>query len=413
MAVRLDKVPPPAKLPASPNAWVWLGLLLLALLLGMGLTLVLGGQSLGQQPVTFWGMALGLPLLIWSGLLLVRFMVHLSLLSSAEGWNEAREADWLAKLRKGRRSQQVLAISLYTALREEGDEQGDMQYEALVGGKSVLKTQPVRGKGEPTARHSAMAPVVGESGALLDDAAMLLRLYRQVLSDIAETLQAFPAEQPVTLVLETDSGVPLAQQQDAWQLAWAESGIRQTPTRLERKGLDAVDHWLDVRITDPALLLVVALCVAPEPLEDSAEVAVALLLGNRLTQKTVPAVAYLHRPEQEHGITSETLHYAARQALDWVPLKADALKRLWLVGIPAKRQGDVNTMALELLKPEPALRDLGALLGHPGCAAPWAAIAAAVQAARREGQAQIIFSGNVVAESALWGAVVMAAPSPQ
>lgn len=413
MAVRLDKVPPPAKLPASPNAWVWLGLLLLALLLGMGLTLVLGEQSLGQQPVTFWGMALGIPLLIWSGLLLVRFMVHLSLLSSAEGWNEAREADWLAKLRKGRRSQQVLAVSLYTALHEEGDKQGDAQFEALVGGKSVLKTQSVRGKGELTARHSAMAPVLGESGALLDDAAMLLRLYRQVLVDIVEALQAFPAEQPLTLVLETDSGVPLAQQQSAWQQAWAESGIRQTATRLERQGLDAVDHWLDVRIADPALLLVVALCVAPEPLEDSAEVAVALLLGNRLTQKTVPAVAYLHRPEQEHGTTAETLRYAARQALDWVPLTAEALERAWLVGIPANRQGDINTVALELLKPEPALRDLGACLGHAGSAAPWVAIATAVQAARRDSQPQIIFSGNAVAESALWSSVVMAAPSSQ
>jgi hypothetical protein len=277
----------------------------------------------------------------------------------------------------------------------------------------VLKTQSVRGKGELTARHSAMAPVLGESGALLDDTAMLLHLYRQVLVDIAEALSAFPVEQPLTLVLETDSGVPLAQQQSAWQLAWTESGIRQTPIRLERKGLGAVDHWLDVRIADPALLLVVALCVAPEPLEGSAEAAVALLLGNRLTQKTVPAVAYLHRPEQEHGTTAETLRYAARQALDWVPLKAEALKRAWLVGIPAKRQGDINTVALELLKPEPALRDLGACLGHAGRAAPWVAIATAVEAARRDRQPQIIFSGNAVAESALWSSVVMAAPSSQ
>lgn len=130
MAVRLDKVPPPAKLPAPPSAWVWLGLLLLAVLIGMGLTLALGEQSLGQQPVLFWGRALGVPLAVWSLLLFGRFLLHISLLSSAEGWNEAREADWLAKLRKGRRSQQVLAVSLYTALRDEGDGQGDAQFEA-------------------------------------------------------------------------------------------------------------------------------------------------------------------------------------------------------------------------------------------------------------------------------------------
>lgn len=411
MAIRLDKLPPPAKLPASPNAWVWLGLLVLALVLGMGLTLAFGEQSLGRQPATFWGLALGVPVLAWSGLLLARLMMHLSLLSGAEGWNEAREADRLAKLRKGRRSQQVLAVSLYTALREEGDKQGDTHFEALASGKGALKTQPVRGKGELAARHSAMAPMLGESGAPLDDAAMLLRLCRQVLGEIAEALRAFPAEQELSLVLEIDSAVPPDRQQDAWQQAWAESGIRQTATRLERQGLDAVDHWLDVRISDSSLLLVVALCVAPEPLEDSAEVAVALLLGNRLTQKTLPAVAYLHRPEQEHGTTGETLRYAARQALDWVPLNAGAVQRAWLVGIPAKRQGDLSGVQLELLKPEPAVRDLGAILGHPGLAAPWLAIATAVQAARGDRQPQFIFSGNAVAESALWSAVVMAVPS--
>ncbi|OBY87584.1 hypothetical protein A6723_006885 [Pseudomonas sp. AU11447] len=405
MAVRLDKVPPPAKPPTPPSAWVWLGLLLLALLSGMGLTLALGEQSLGEQPLLFWGRALGIPLVVWSLLLFARFLLHISLLSSAEGWDEAREADWLAKLRKGRRSQQVLAVSLHTALRDEEDGQGDAQFEALTCGKSELKTQPVRGKGELTARHTAMLPVMDDAGKTQDDAAMLLRLYRQVLGEMAVALRAFPAEQPLMLVQETDSSVPPAEQQDAWQRAWAESGIRQSVTRLERQGLDAIDHWLDERIADPALVLVVALCVAPEPLEDSAEVAVGLLLGNRLTQKTSRAVAYLHRPEQEHGTTGETLRYAAHQALDWVPLKAEALKRAWLVGIPAKRQGDINTAVQELLKPEPAVRDLGACLGHPGCAAPWLAIAAALEAVRREGQPQIIFSGNTVADSALWSSV--------
>ncbi|MFV3370868.1 hypothetical protein ACNFH5_22100 [Pseudomonas sp. NY15435] len=405
MVVRLDKVPPPAKPPVPPSAWVWLGLLLLALLIGMGLTLALGEQSLGEQPLLFWGRALGIPLVVWSLLLFARFLLHISLLSSAEGWDEAREADWLAKLRKGRRSQQVLAVSLYTALRDEGDGQGDAQFEALTCGKSELKTQPVRGKGELTARHTAMLPVMDDVGETLDDATMLLRLYRQVLGEMAVALLAFPAEQPLMLVQETDSSVPPAEQQDAWQRAWAESGIRQSVTRLERRGLDAIDHWLDKRIADPALLLVVALCVASEPLEDSAEVAVALLLGNRLTQTTSRAVAYLHRPEQEHGTTGETLRYAVHQALDWVPLKAEALKRAWLVGIPAKRQGDINTAVQELLKPEPVVRDLGACLGHPGCAAPWLAIAAAVEAVRREGQPQIIFSGNTVADSALWSSV--------
>ncbi|WP_447749105.1 hypothetical protein [Pseudomonas nicosulfuronedens] len=409
MAVRLDKVPPPAKQPAPPSLWVWLGLLLLALLAGLGLTLGLGEESLGQRPLQFWGRALGLPLAIWGVLLFARLLLHISLLGSAEGWDEARDADWLAKLRQGRRSQQVLVVSLYTALREEGDAQGLAQLDALTCGQAALKAQPVRGKGELTCRHSALAPVLDETGTPLDAAAMLLRLYRQVLGDMAKALQAFPAEQSLVLVLETDSTVPVNQQQDAWQLAWAESGIRQPVSRLERQGLDAIDHWLDARIADPALLLVVALRIAPEHDEDSAEVALGLLFGNRRRQNTLPPVAYLHRPEQEHGTTTETLRYAARQALDWVPVKAEAVKQVWLVAIPAKRQGDISSVLQELLKPEPDLRDLGASLGHPGCAAGWTAIAAAVQAVCRGGQPQFIFSGEGAANAGLWSTVVMAA----
>lgn len=65
MPVRLDQVPALAPRPARPRVWLWLGLLPLFLLLGVGLTLMFGTQPLRQQPVNFWGLALGVPLLGW------------------------------------------------------------------------------------------------------------------------------------------------------------------------------------------------------------------------------------------------------------------------------------------------------------------------------------------------------------
>ncbi|MEF9672781.1 hypothetical protein QNM99_12885 [Pseudomonas sp. PCH446] len=94
-----------------------------------------------------------------------------------------------------------------------------------------------------------------------------------------------------------------------------------------------MDQWLDQRITDQALLLVVALRFAPQQPEGTAEVAVGLLFGNRLTQTTLAPIAYLHRPEQERGPTTEALLYAARQSLDWVPLEAKSIEQVWRGGL--------------------------------------------------------------------------------
>ncbi|MNN73617.1 hypothetical protein D3C81_1897500 [compost metagenome] len=77
MPVRLDKVPPLAPRPARPRIWLWLGLLLSGLLLGLGGT---------------WG-------------------EH----AAADGWDEAREEVLIRKIRQGRRLQQVLGVSWYTA----------------------------------------------------------------------------------------------------------------------------------------------------------------------------------------------------------------------------------------------------------------------------------------------------------
>ncbi len=73
-----------------------------------------------------------------------------------------------------------------------------------------------------------------------------------------------------------------------WQQAWQESGIGQPTTLLSGHGLTVIDHWLDHRIKDSAVLLVVAVQIAPEQPEMTGEAVVGLLLANRLTQKYLP-----------------------------------------------------------------------------------------------------------------------------
>ncbi|WP_413704910.1 hypothetical protein [Pseudomonas sp. Pseusp16] len=405
MPVRLDKVPPLALRPAQPGFLRWLGLLLLllCLLLGVGGGLVFGDEPLPQWPVDFWGLAVGIPIFGWCLLGFLRVALYLGQQGVADGWDEAREEDLIRKIRQGRRSQQLLSVSLYTAFRNPED-QPDAQLNKLRSGTQSLKAQATR-LGEAPLRHSRLHCGADESSNDL-----LLRVVTQVLSDLAQTLAQVPDDRLLALLLEIESSFSEDLLCRVWQQAWAESGIRQTTVLVEGSGLAAVDHWLDQRINDQAMLMVVALHLAPEQPEDTAEVAVGLLLGNRLTQTTLAPIAYLHRPEQERAATDIDLLYATRQALDWVPLQAQAVERVWRAGIDAQRQASIATALMDVpmpVQPPQGLCNLDAVLGQPGKTSPWLAIAAAAQSIERGAGPQFIFSGGGAATAGLWGTVLM------
>src|SRR5471032_815137 len=103
MAVQLDQLPPVATRPARPRLWLWLALLPLLMLAVSGLTLVLGVRTLQQQAEYLWLNALGPPLLGWVALGFVRVLMFLGQHRAADGWDDAREADLLRRLRCGRR----------------------------------------------------------------------------------------------------------------------------------------------------------------------------------------------------------------------------------------------------------------------------------------------------------------------
>lgn len=403
MPVRLDKVPALALRSARPRIWLWFVLLLLCLLLGVGGTLLFGDEPLRQRPVDFWSLALGLPILGWCVLGFVRVLFYIGEQSAADGWDEAREDDMIRKIRQGRRSQQVLGVSLYTALHDPAEEP-TTQLEALLNGTEALKTQPSRMDGA-TVSHSRLIEDSDE-----DLETVLLSVLEQRLADLAPILAQLSDDKPLALLLEVDSRLPEDQWRPAWREIWRESGIRQSTVPVEGSGLAAVDQWLDQRIGDQALLMVLAVQLAPEKPEGTAEVAVGLLFGNRLTQTTLAPIAYLHRPEQERKPTDADLLYATRQALDWVPLEAKSIEKAWRVGIDPQRHAAIATVLVDVpmpVKQPQGLCNLDALLGHPGKASPWLAIAAAVQTIERGAGPQFMFSGGGAATAGLWGTVLM------
>lgn len=335
MAVRLDQVPALALRPERPRMWLWLSMLPLFLLLGSGMIILFADQSMRQQPTVFWGLALGPPLMGWCLLSFGRALQYIGQQRVADGWDEARAQDVICKNHLGRRSLQLFSVSVYTALR--GAQVGAAeQLAGLLKGTKALKAQPFRLGG--AMRHSRLP---GDRDT--DPELVLLEALEQVLADVAQTLVQQPDDQPLKLLLEVDSDLPENRLRRVWQQAWRESGIRQSTVPVKGGGLDAVDHWLDQRADDHAMLLVVAFQFVPDRPEGTAEVVVALLLGNHLTQTASPPVAHLHRPELARGVTAEASCYAVRQALNWVPLDASSIEHVWLTGID--RQCDAAVMA--------------------------------------------------------------------
>ncbi|WP_447748214.1 hypothetical protein [Pseudomonas nicosulfuronedens] len=404
MVVRLDKVPPALDEPPKPRLWLWLLPLPALLALGVALALWLGGN--GLAPARFWLFALGVPAIIWCAVAVVRGLIYLGELSAVEGWNEAREADLMQKMRRGRRSQQVLAVSLHTALRELNAENGQAQCSALLANDgSQLRAQP---GWEGSARHSRLPLVEVDTKQRV-----LSRVLATVLEELAAKLSVFPLDRPVALLLEMEGGLQEVVTQKIWADTLAHSGIRQTLTPIDGSGLAAIDRWLDERIQDEALLMVVSFQVAPKQVEGSAEAVVGLLLGNRLTQSTLQPLAYLHRPEPTHGTDKTAARQATVQALDWVPLPASSIGRVWVAGTDTPRNALITSSMEAVELPAKAIHNLGKLLGDAGRASPWMAIAVAVEAMAVKAEPQFIFTGDSAEGACMWCSVVMPAVVPQ
>lgn len=408
MSVRLDQVPALSPRPARPRGWLWLAVLpLLFSLLGVCGAFLFGSQSMRQQPLSFWGLALGAPLLGWCLLSFGRVLMYLGQQQVADGWDMARDEDLIQKIRQGRRVQQVLAVSLQTALREP-EAPSASQMNALLGGIKALKAQPSR-KGETVLRHSRITGNTHEQLELI-----LGRVFTRMFVELLPTLARVPDETPLALLLEVESALPENVWQHVWRQAWSESGICQPVVAVEGRGLQALDKWLDQHIGDQALLLVVAVQFAPQQPEGTAEAAIGLMFGNRLTQIDLPPIAYLHRPEQEREETIDAMLYAARQALNWVPLDARSIEQTWRAGVDVQRDDSLSKVLGGVPLPardNQGFYNLDTLLGHPGKASPWLAIAAATHHIQSGAGPQFILSGGGSIDAGLWNTVLTPVPS--
>lgn len=395
MPVRLDKLPKEAELPEQPHVWFWMVAWPLFVVLLVAGADVLAGRDL------LWPSILSTALLVFSPVTIIRMTFYHVPFYRGTRFNEDLEQHRHKLMKIGRRSLDVLGTSLYTGLRQAGDRSDAAQLQAMLSDAKALKRQPSR-FGSDVVGYSRLAGIEGSPHSVL------LQTLKQVLADLAPTLLQVPATTRLALLLEIDCGLPEDQVQRILASAWAESGILQTTIAVDRTGLDAVDQWLERPMSDQELGLIVAVRLAPQPLEGSAEVALGLLLGNR-HKAALPPIACLHRPEQELEANAESLQQAAENALEWAAVSGQKIYRGWRAGVDMRRNACLGQMYSRLsipLQPGMTLCHLDALLGRAGEASSWLAIAAAIQAAQFEGGWQFVVSGNDHPGGRLWSTVV-------
>ncbi|MEX0551281.1 hypothetical protein [Raoultella terrigena] len=343
-------------------------------------------------------------MLVWLLVFVLRVLFWLFQHNHADGWDRKREETLLRETRRGRRGLQILHIGVDIPLPEEP---GHSPVTLLMEGPSILKSQVGRGR-EDYCLHTffPIPPMVQESDDSLEpeqqDLVVFKARLQKLLADVAIALAPFSPKQTLSVLFEVDTSILPRRFIPAWHESLEEAGIVQPIEYIDGHGAQFIDEWLDNRINDRSLLLVIAAQVAPEMRQGSAEAMVALLLGNRLTQNTIPPLAWLHRPERA---VPQLLEEAIAQAADWVPLEAGQVKHLWLSGLTLEEASAIiPVMTIPLLSgvPSPAGRhNTDLIIGRAGCVSPWLAAAMGTLAAQQTGSAQLAISADDVTGT-LW-----------
>lgn len=398
MRYSLKHLPERYPRPAPPKTFRWFAVLALMLVISVILMRIFGRYIDNSH---FWLIAIGTPVVVWIVSFGIRMWFWSLQDSKANGFDSRREQWILRETRRARRALQVLNTTYITAYPEI---EKDVVATAMLNNKSIIASQ-ADWKGEKSKRVSRILVGPEDTPELL-----ISRLLSELIAGLP--VDRFPEHVLLVVALDISSSVSLDAVRDIWQQEWQESGITCAVEYLDGSGPGVIDSWMNNRFKELAMLLIVSLQIAPVVSNNSAEAAVAILLGNRLTQEALEPVALLHRPDPAPpGGLEEGMRMAAYN----VPIKENIVKHLWLAGLTKEQRAEVvgsqNKHPAQSVEDD-AVVNLDVSMGHAGAAAPWLAIAAATDIARQTQLPQMIISGDTT-QDVLWSTLVTPTASRQ
>lgn len=349
----------------------------------------------------FWLFALGVPTAIWGSAFAFRLGTWMLRDIKANGFDRRREQWILRETRSARRALQVLNASFITGHSASSQE---VIATFMQDNDSIIVSQTDRNGNEST-RMSRVASSPQDTPKYL-----ITGIFSELLVKLPFT--QFPDKASLVVVFNISTSLPREAIRHCWDDAMKKNNITVPVEYGEGNGLSIIDDWLNTRIKDKAMLLIVGLQFDPSDSDNTAEAGVALLLGNRLTQEALDPVALLHRPDPAPpGGLEEGMRMAA-----WnVPLKENIVKHLWLAGLTKEQRAEVvesqNKHPAQSVEDD-AVANLDVSMGHAGAAAPWLAIAAATEIARQTQSPQMIICGDTT-QNVLWSTFITPIASRQ
>ncbi|VEB98100.1 Uncharacterised protein [Cedecea lapagei] len=369
MPVELERIPAREKLPPRPRFKRWLLLGLVMLLAGTAATFLLweGERSGGA----FWGLATGLPVVLWGLLVVGRYFGYVLLYGRCERKNATTAARYRADVARGQRFAWLIGEALINGLGSASP----MTHEAVLAKKPLMMPcEPVNG-GNPV-RHRALAAM----GEMADREA---HYFQEITAHVQNLVALLPST--LTCYLAVDTG-----EQFSTLPSLLQKSITHPLVRIrDLTGLEILDYWLDCHYDHAAALLVVSAQLYEHPPEDSGESISVLLLTNcRL--KDIPHVSVkVHRPQM---CRDGNLDRAFERVMMWSGLEKTALKQAWTSG-GQMASGDIFSKARETYAPglkADKITHIDTVVGFAGVAAPWQALQLATRQCLNDSEAQLI-----------------------
>lgn len=389
MPVNIKAVVAPAKRPTPPVAGRWIIALVAFLVTGMFISVI---ASKNDDTPLLWVFIMIFCFIVWMLAVLIRILYYRVNNHWADTFDHERAKILWRLTQRGRRALHIVWSEFYT-------ECSTSSASVFIDGAGAVKARPTW-QGEQNVRHSRLPFLPGSTPE-----STLNPFINLMMDSLAKPLSQLADNTPIALHIEANSILSVNQIEALVLKSWSRSRIRQLPQIIPGNGLEDVDKWLDERAEQQALLLVVAVQIAPDSPAEKGEAVTMMLLGNTLSQQTLQPFAVLHRPEA--SLVSE-LHEGVALAGNWAALNEKLPERLWLAGLSSQQKEKVNGILGEpLLKPAAqanCIVDLDNMAGNAGCVAPWLAIAAAAQMSCESHLPQIIISGQ--SNETLWSTVV-------
>lgn len=373
--------------PTQPRPFVWLVLFVVFMLAGVVSTLLTWPKTEPTGSAWFWTRLIVLPALAWCiafGLRQHYFDEETDRLSAE---TEARETDRAMALQFAQEPLAVLGHAYVCALGNSC-----ISEKISLGEKALAALTPRTGG--KAVRHTALIVSV-----TVKEPERYRACFEDLIAQMSEALANVPRAVPLSVRVDLPARVDQNGLLQTWKDCWRESGLRPVNASLlkDGRGLMALDEWLDIK-GGPALetfTLFVSVQLHDKPPENSAEAAVALLLGwaPLAERRGLKPLAMLHRPVE----TDEaSLSNAIPTVLLWGKATAAQINDLWQVGLERKDKttllnnaSDFST-SISQSTDFAGVHDIDVALGHPGVAAGWLATALAIEHAEQTNEPQLI-----------------------